>query len=116
MTTDVERVVQLAFEVSAIRDLLAKKEAELAAISRGPRVARRRGGGAAGRKPGTLTPGSAASRVVEALGKAPKRVFSPAEIAKASNVKLDAVRGVLVRLVASKRVRRAGRGKYRAAA
>ena len=119
MATD--RMILLAEEIGALQERLQQRRAELQSLQQSggmqpvPQPQPKKATGRAGRPAGILVPGSAASKVVDLLAKSPRKTFTPAAIAKEAGLELLAVRGVLVRLSATKRIVRAGRGKYRAA-
>jgi len=113
----IDRVVALGAKITELRRQLAVCESELASLLRtrgrrahSPDGARKIAAHA------TSTEGrrGTTAKIVRLLSSRPRAVFDAAEVAQHLGANIASVRVMLKRLVEAKRIRRTGRGAYRA--
>lgn len=108
----IDRVVTLGTKITELRRQLAVYETELASLLR----ARAKDGG--GRKTATHARRGGArgttARIVRLLTANPHAVLHASDLAKLLGANVASIRVMLKRLVEAKKIRRTGRGAYRA--
>jgi len=111
-----DRVVALGAKIAELRKQLAAHEAELAALLRKGQGAHDARAVVRG-KTTSATPEAGrgtTARIVRLLAAHPRDVFDAAEVAEHLDANVASVRVMLKRLVEAGKVRRTGRGAYRA--
>ncbi len=106
-----ERVIQISTKMAELRAELAQLEGELGGlISSDAAASKARAPTQHPRKRADSLP----SKVLQAINSEPGHKFDAGELAAALEDKTEHVRAALSRLKRAKRIRKAGRGKYRA--
>jgi response regulator of citrate/malate metabolism len=104
----IDRVVALGAKITELRRQLAACESELASLLR------TRVGKVAARTTKSEGRRGTTAKIVRLLSSQPRAVFDAAEVAQHLGANIASVRVMLKRLVEAKKIRRTGRGAYRA--
>jgi hypothetical protein len=108
----IDRVVALGAKITELRRQLATCESELATLLR-DRSGKSRSNS---RRPIERVEGlrGTTAKIVRLLSNHPREVYDAAEVAEHLGANIASVRVMLKRLVEAKKIRRTGRGAYRA--
>jgi len=109
-----DRVVTLAAKVADLRRELAACEAELASLLRAAPAKRANSRGSAAHDGRADDGRGMMAKIVRLLSAHPRDVYDAAEVSEHLGANIASVRVMLKRLLEAKKIRRTGRGAYRA--